>query len=195
MNPENDQVLPLQLFSELDNAEAKAIKSRLTVLINDSSVEATQAAAEFDAWLISEANRRLGIFLQRNGQDRYEVTADEKQRGIDSVRSIGPDTESHLNDLFEGIAKLCSSFAPFHPKQNLLLAFLEALGTLPPRQVPNVTPLWRLYDGNELSVPDHPGWEMMNLWPFGNPEEDVSRLLVSNFEHEAECKHHRLRLL
>lgn len=192
MDPQHDQVLPLQLVSEQDDAEARAIKSRLAVLVNlddPSNVGPTQAAAEFDGWLMSEANRRLDIFLQRQGQDRYDVTLEEKQRlGTDSVRSLGPDTEGHLNDLFEGLAKLASSFPPFHPKQDRLLDFLTALAALPPRQAPNVTPLWRLYDGDELRVPDHPGWEMMNLWPFGDPGEDVTRLLVSSFEHEAECE-------
>lgn len=187
---EGDKLLPLQLFTQDDDDDAIAIKSRLEAVIN-GSVTPTQAAIDFDAWLAHEAEQRLEAFQKRTGQDRYDLTAEEEERGIHSLRSIGPDPEGHINHLFEGIAKLCSSFPPFHAAQSLIIEFLEALRALPQHDVPTVTPIWRLYDGNtgELSVQDHPGWDMIRLWPFTDPDCALSNLVKSELRKESESKY------
>lgn len=187
---EGDKPLPLQLFTEDDDDDAIAIRSRLEALIN-GSVLPTQAAIDFDAWLVREAEQRLKAFQKRIGQDRYDLTAEEEERGVRSLRSIGPDPEGHINHLFEGIARLCSSFPPFHAAQSLLIEFLEALRALQQHDVPTVTPIWRLYDGNtgELSVQDHPGWDMIRLWPFTDPDGVLSNLVKSKLRKESESKY------
>lgn len=187
MSVDGDAPLPLQLVTDQDNADAIAIKARLEALVS-GSVTPPQAAVAFDAWVVSEAEHRLGLFKTRSGPDRYEPTTDEVARGIDSVRSIGPNPQGHISDLFEGIAKLCSSFPPFHATQDVVIHFIKALDALPARHVPNVTPAWRLYDGNtgELRTLDHPGWDTMELWAFRDPEGDLAGLVKDSFRNEAE---------
>lgn len=184
-----DKPLPLQLYTDNDNAETIAVKSRLESLVT-GDITPTRAALDFDSWVVNEAERRLEVFKGRNGQARYDPTPEEVARGIDNVRSIGPNPEGHINDISEGIAKLSSSFPPFHPSQDLIIEFLEALRGLPQHEAPNVTPIWRLYDGNtgELKIPDHPGWDIMKLWAFDDPESDLATLVKDRFREEAESK-------
>lgn len=182
-----DKPLPLQLFLDHDDAESVSVKSRLEALVT-GVVAPTRAAHDFDLWVVREAKLRLEIFKTRTGQARYGLTPEEVAQGIDGISSIGPDPYSPVNDIFEGIAKLCSSFPPFHPSLDLIVEFLETLMALPERTVPTITPYWRLYDGitGELAVPDHPGWDTTKLWAFSDSGSDVAMWARDRFREEAE---------
>ncbi|CAN8099974.1 unnamed protein product [Discula destructiva] len=178
---EDDQPLALQFPAVECDEEEESVKAHLQALLHGSTTP-SQAADDFNAWVVDKAEQRLHSFKTRTGQARYEGTPEEESRGIDDIRAVGPYPERLLNKLFEAIAKICSSFPPFHAGEDLILDFLNALRATPVQEVPHVTPTWRL----ESSGPDAPGWEVMKLWPFEDAEGDLANLTQSKFREEAE---------
>lgn len=183
MSVEDEKPLAVQFSTNDGDKKEGKVTSYLLALL-DGSTTCSQAAYDFNALVVGEANQRLSTFQRRIGRARYEVSAEEASRGIDDIRTIGPYPEGKINELFGEIAKICSSFPPCHATQNLLIDFLNALWAIPAQQVPHLTPIWRL----EESGSDAPGWNMMKLWPFEDAEGDLAYLIQSIFREEAESK-------
>lgn len=183
MSLKGDKPLALKLPTDDGDARTREVITRLQALLAGTTTP-SQAAHDLNAWVVREAEQRLPSFKTRTGQARYDVTPEESSRGIDDIRAVGPYPEGIVNRLFEAIAKICSSFPPFHPSQNLIIDFLKALRAIPVQEVPHVTPIWRL----NRSGPDAPGWDMMKLWPFEDEKEDLAGLTEPHFREEAESK-------
>ncbi|EGN96878.1 hypothetical protein SERLA73DRAFT_185094 [Serpula lacrymans var. lacrymans S7.3] len=150
----SDEPLDLQLFRDDDDEEDVLYKKRLFALMN-GNVTPSEAAAAFDAWVVDEANTRLKELMKR--PDPRNLTSEDEERGIVSMRAIAPNPSGNIELVFPSIAKLCSAFPPHHPGQDRIIQFLEALRAMPEHQVPEGVPA---EDRN-----DH--YEMTTLWPFG----------------------------
>ncbi|KAI8303328.1 hypothetical protein K4K61_007185 [Colletotrichum sp. SAR11_59] len=163
----DSRALSLNLFADDDDEEDILYKRKLQDLIN-GTVTPSEAAADFDAWVVQDANDRLKKLLKR--PDPRNLTPEEEAKGM-SLRAIAPNASGSIDLVFPTIAKLCSAFPPFHPGQNAIIQFLEALRALPEHQVP---------DG----IPDGEGDDshLIILWPFG---EDWMAL-TEIFRREAE---------
>ena len=143
--------LELRLFRDDDDEEDLLYKKKLYALVN-GDVTPSQAATDFDAWIVDEANIQLREFVKR--PDLENLTPEEKARGIVSLRALAPNPSGNIEMVFKSVARLCSAFPPYHPGQDRIIHFLEALRAMPEHQVP---------DG----VPKGDSYHMVTLWPFG----------------------------
>lgn len=143
--------LDLKLYEENDDEEDLLYKRKLYALVN-GDVTPAAAAADFDAWIVGDSNKRLNEF--KNRPDQNNLTAAEESRGIVSLRAVGPNPSGNIELVFWSLAKLCAAFSPYHTGQNNIIQFLEALRALPEHVVP------------EIVEQDGPIDEL-KLWPFG----------------------------
>ncbi|EQB57551.1 hypothetical protein CGLO_02308 [Colletotrichum gloeosporioides Cg-14] len=148
----DSRVLSLNLFTDDDDEEDILYKGKLQNLI-DGTVTPSEAADDFDAWVVRDANNRLKELLKR--PDPKNLTSEEEAKGM-SLRAIAPNASGSIDLVFPTIAKLCSAFPPFHPGQDAIVQFLEALRAMPKHQVPDGIP-----DGDEDDS------HLITLWPFG----------------------------
>ncbi|KAK1848591.1 hypothetical protein CCHR01_08789 [Colletotrichum chrysophilum] len=153
----DSRVLSLNLFADDDDEEDILYKRKLQNLI-DGTVTPSEAAADFDAWVVQDANNRLKQLLKKEA------------KGM-SLRAIAPNASGSIDLVFPTIAKLCSAFPPFHPGQDAIVQFLEALRAMPDHQVPDGIPNG---DGDDS--------HFITLWPFG----DDWMALTEIFRREAE---------
>ncbi|KAJ0273996.1 hypothetical protein COL940_009592 [Colletotrichum noveboracense] len=163
----DSRVLSLNLFADDDDEEDILYKRKLQNLI-DGTVTPSEAAADFDAWVVQDANNRLKQLLKR--PDPKNLTPEEEAKGM-SLRAIAPNASGSIDLEFPTIAKLCSAFPPFHPGQDAIVQFLEALRAMPDHQVPDGIPNG---DGDDS--------HFITLWPFG----DDWMALTEIFRREAE---------
>ncbi|KAJ0366987.1 hypothetical protein COL154_003496 [Colletotrichum chrysophilum] len=163
----DSRVLSLNLFADDDDEEDILYKRKLQNLI-DGTVTPSEAAADFDAWVVQDANNRLKQLLKR--PDPKNLTPEEEAKGM-SLRAIAPNASGSIDLVFPTIAKLCSAFPPFHPGQDAIVQFLEALRAMPDHQVPDGIPNG---DGDDS--------HFITLWPFG----DDWMALTEIFRREAE---------
>ncbi len=101
-------VLDLYLFRDDDDEEDLTCKRMLQALVH-CEVTPPQTAADFDSWVVQDANRRLAKLLQR--ADPRSLTAEEDQQGL-TLRAISPNASGKIELVFPMIAKLCSAFPP-----------------------------------------------------------------------------------
>ena len=146
--------LELRLFNDDDDEEDLLYKKKLYALVN-GDVTSSQAATDFDAWIVDEANTRLKEFMKR--PDLKNLTSEEEERGIVSLRALAPNPSGDIEMVFKSVARLCSAFPPYHPGQDRIIHFLEALRAVPEHQVPDGAP--------KGDSDDHD--QMITLWPFG----------------------------
>ena len=145
--------LDLQLFRDDDDEEDLLYKKKLQALVN-GEVTPSKAATDLDAWIVDDANERLKELMKR--PDPRNLTTEEEEQGM-SLRAITPNASGNIEMVFPSIAKLCSAFPPYHPGQDRIIQFLEALRAMPDHQVP---------DGIPAEDPDNDD-HMITLWPFG----------------------------
>jgi hypothetical protein len=151
--PSDTDLLDLQLFRDDDDEEDLAYKKRLHALVV-GDVTPLEAATDFDAWIVDEANARLKKLLKR--ADPTNLTPEEEEQGV-SLRSISPNASDYIEMAFRSIAHLLSAHPPNHLGQERIVQFMEALRSMPEHQV---------LDGiltRDLDNHDH----MITLWPFG----------------------------
>ena len=162
MNPDyseefEQKPLPWNLFRPDDTEEEILRKKRLAALVsNDNGITPNKAAIEFDAAVTSEANTRLQETMKR--PDPRNLTAEEEAQGIPSTRVFAPNPSGAIEDVFPWIARLCSAFPPYHPAQDRIIAFLEALRALPRHDVPDGVP------PEDCASEPYPS---ITLWPLG----------------------------
>ncbi|KAI1878250.1 uncharacterized protein JN550_000432 [Neoarthrinium moseri] len=152
-NDMNVKVFDLQLFIDDEDEEDIAYKQKLQSLVN-GTVTPSQAATGFDHWIVEGANNRLKWLEQR--VDPRSLTAEEEESGM-TMRVIAPNASGKIEMVFPTIARLSTAFPPFHPGQDAIVQFLEALRALPEHQVPDGIP------SEDPSSRDY----LMTLWPFG----------------------------
>jgi hypothetical protein len=148
------KALELRLFNDDDDEEDLLYKKKLYALVN-GDVTPSQAATDFDAWIVDEANTRLKEFMKR--PDIKNLTSEEEERGIVSLRALAPNPSGDIEMVFKSVARLCSAFPPYHPGQDRIIHFLEALRAVPEHQVPDGAP--------KGDSDDHD--QTITLWPFG----------------------------
>lgn len=182
MSFEDDKPLALQFPDIGDDEACRSVKSHLQKLLDGLTTPSETAQSLTDYIASLEFPQ---AFNSRTDAARHQVTSEVAFRGIDDIQTMDPYPEELINRLFEIITRLCSSFPPFHASQDLLLDLLKAFRDMPPQEVPHETPIWR----RELIGPIASEWEMMKLWPFGEAEADVVRLLEAMFHDEAESKY------
>ena len=168
--PSDAGPLALQLFRDDDDDEDVFYKKKLEALVN-GNVTPSQAASDFDAWIIDENNKRLAEFMKR--QNPRGPTPEEEEQDI-SPGGIMPNTSGYIGMVFPSIARLCSAFPPFHAGQDRIIQFLEALRAMPEHQAPDHNPSGG--PGDKV--------DMITLWPFG----DNWMALAEVFRREAEGK-------
>jgi len=151
--PSDSEPLDVQLFRDDDDDEDLVYKKKLHALVV-GDVTPSEAATDFDAWIVGESNMRLKELMKR--PDPRNLTPEEEEQGL-SLRALAPNASGYIEMVFPSIAKLLSAFPPFHPKQDSIIQFLEALRAMPEHQVPDGIPAGASNDG------DH----MITLWPFG----------------------------
>ena len=162
MNPDyfeefEPKPLPWNLFSPDDTEEEILRKERLAALVSDDNgITPNEAAIGFDAAVTSEANTRLQDTMKR--PDPRNLTTEEEAQGVPSTRVFAPNPSGAIEELFPWIARLCSAFPPYHPAQNRIVAFLEALRSLPRHDVPEGVP------PEDLASEPYPS---ITLWPLG----------------------------
>ena len=159
MNPEyseeyDQKPLPFKLFEDWDTEEVIQGKKRLEALVN-GDVTPRNAAIEFNTAVVQEADRRKEELLKR--PDPRNLTPEEEEHGIPSIRAIAPNPSGDLEELIQWIARLCSACPPYHPGQDGIIEFLEVLRDLPRREVPDGVPP----EGGS----DEP-YPTMTLWEF-----------------------------
>jgi hypothetical protein len=149
------ELLDLQLFRDDSDDEGQLCDGILHALVN-GNLTPSQAAANynFDARIINDANVRLEKLMKR--PDSRNLTPEEEERG-EIMRAIAPNSSGCIELAFQSITRLCSAFPPYHPGQDRILQFIEALRALPEHQVPVGVPAENSDD------PD----QMLTLWPFG----------------------------
>lgn len=150
----DEKPLDLQLFRDDDDNEDLFYKKRLHALVNGDVTPST-AAADFDAWIVDEANTRLKELMKR--PDPRNLTPEEEEQGV-SLRAVAPNPSGSIEMVFQSIARLCSAFPPYHPGQDRIIQFLEVLRAMPEHQVPDGVP------AEDPDDHDH----MVSLWPFGD---------------------------
>ncbi|KLU91502.1 hypothetical protein MAPG_10020, partial [Magnaporthiopsis poae ATCC 64411] len=160
-----------RLFDEDDDAEDLAYKRILDALLKGMSTPA-RAAADMDALVTTEANKRLETLKQRDPPLR--LTPEEEEQGL-TPRLVGPNPQRWMEMMTTTIAKICSAFPPAHPAQDALVDFLRELRDMPKHEVP---------DGDY----EDPGAVVVRprtftLWPFG---ETSVEYLAEKFRREAE---------
>ena len=148
-------VFESRLFEEDDDAEDLAYKRILDALLKGTSTPA-QAAADMDALVATDANKRLETLKQRDPPLR--LTVEEEEQGL-TARLVGPNPERWMEMMMTTIARICSAFPPAHPAQDALVDFLRELRDMPKHEVPDG-------DYGDLGgVVIHP--RTFTLWPFG----------------------------
>lgn len=148
------QPLDPKLFSDDDDEEEVFWKRKLEALIN-GDVTPSQAATDFDACVVEEATSRHIELLKR--PDPRNLTAEEEENGVPSMRAIAPNPSGNIELVFPWIARLCSAFPPNHEKQDRIIQFLEALRDMPEHEV---------LEGVPPEDPNEP-YDTTRLWPFG----------------------------
>lgn len=148
------QPLDPKLFRDNDDEEDIFWKQKLNALIN-GTVTPSEAATDYDSCVVEDANRRHAALLKR--PDPRNLTAEEEERDVPSMRAIAPNPSGDIQLLFPWIATLCSAFPPHHEKQTRIIRFLEALRDLPRRDV---------LDGVPPEDPNEP-YSTITLWPLG----------------------------
>lgn len=125
MDLNNNKLLPLQLFGETDSVKTIAIKSRLTVLAN-GGVTPIQAAADFDAWQVHEANRRLKTFMQRVGRDPEVVTTSIQRKKHEELTASAQSVltlKATLTNVLKALPGFALPFLHFIPSRTSSLSF------------------------------------------------------------------------
>lgn len=151
--PSEVEPLALQLFSDNDDEEDLMYKPILQALV-DHSVTPSEAAVQFDAWVVNESNRRLTELMKR---PEPTLSLEEEEKGM-HLRAILPNASGNIELAFSTIAKLLSSFPPYHAGQDRIIQFLESLRAMPEHQAPDGLP------SGDSSDSDH----LITLWPFGD---------------------------
>jgi Protein of unknown function (DUF3632) len=151
--PSDVEPLDLQLFRDDSDDEGQLCDGILHALVN-GNLTPSQAAANFDAWIVNDTNVRLEKLMKR--PDPRNLTPEEEERG-ESMRAIAPNPSGCIELAFQSITKLCSAFPPYHPGQDRILQFIKALRALPEHQVPAGVPAENSDDSDQ----------MLTLWPFG----------------------------
>lgn len=174
MNPEysddfEDKPLPLKLYSEYDDEEDLPIKKRLEALVN-GDMSPSQAAIDFDTTITEVTNRRQKEMMKR--PDPQALTPEERAQGA-NMYDLVPNPRLTIHTIFLSIARLCSAFPPYHPGQNQIVEFLEALRALPRHEV---------YTGCPSEDPNEP-YPTVLLWPLEGNWEAVAEL----FDYEITC--------
>lgn len=156
MNSQDPGLHPLdpKLFSDDDDEEDIFWKRKLEALIN-GDVTPSKAATDFDSSVVGEANTCHAELLKR--PDPRNLTADEEENGVPSMRAIAPNPSGSIELVFPWIATVCSAFPPHHEKQDRIIQFLESLRDMPRHDV---------YEGTPPEDPNGP-YTTTTLWPFG----------------------------
>jgi hypothetical protein len=162
MNP-----LPLQLFSEYDDEQDLMYKPILQALV-EGTMTPSKAASDIDAWVINDSNNRLDELMKR---PTPTLTSEEEETGM-HLREIMPNASGCIESVFRTLAKLCSSFPPYHDGQDRIVQFLEVLQAVPKHQVHD-----RVHS-EDSEDSDH----LITLWPLGDGKTDLNWL----FDREAD---------
>ncbi|KAL8364884.1 hypothetical protein RB595_003933 [Gaeumannomyces hyphopodioides] len=160
------------LFDEDDDAEDLAYKRILDALLKQTATP-SQAAADMDALVVGEANKRLEALEQRTPP--FQLTSAEQEQGL-TPRLVGPNPQMWMEMMITSIAKVCSAFPPAHLTQHALAEFLRELRDMPKHDVPSGD-----YTAEDQGPVVRPC--TFTLWPFG---ETSVGYLAEKFRKEAE---------
>lgn len=152
----NQEQLDLKFFNKSDDEEDLLFKRKLYALVN-GDVTPTDAALDFDICIVERANGRLEKFRKRPLAYQNDLTPEEINQGIPSLRAVGANPSGDIELSFQFIASLCAAFSPYRAGQNRIIQFMEALRDLPEHKVPNII-------SREAGDPI----DDIELWPFGD---------------------------
>ncbi|KAI1394268.1 uncharacterized protein F4822DRAFT_424747 [Hypoxylon trugodes] len=158
-NDLGDEPLDLQIFADEDDADDKTYKQILLALVS-GELSPHAVAADFDAWVVRESNRRLKLLMER--PDPKGLTPQEESSGM-TMRMISPDASGYIEEAFSAIARLFSAFPPNHPGQDRIILFIEALSAMPEHRAPD-------------AIPDSSNDGYITLWPFGGNWQALAEL-------------------
>lgn len=164
-----DKPLPLKLYSEHDDEEDLPIKKKLEALVNGDT-SPSQTAIDFDTAITEVTNQKQKEVMKR--PDQQALTPEERAQGI-NMYDLVPNPRLAIHTIFLSLARLCSAFPPYHPGQNRIVEFLEALRGLPRHEA---------YTGCPSEDPNEP-YPTVLLWPLGGDWEGVAVL----FDYEITC--------
>ena len=147
-----------------------SIKKKLEALVNGDT-HPSQTAIDLDTTITEETNRKQRAIMER--PDKQALTPEERAQGI-NMYDLVPNPRSAIHTVFLSIARLCSAFPPYHPGQNRIVEFLQALRALPRHEV---------YTGCPSEDPNEP-YPTVLLWPL---EEGNWEAVAELFDYEITC--------
>ncbi|PYI11783.1 hypothetical protein BO78DRAFT_425671 [Aspergillus sclerotiicarbonarius CBS 121057] len=171
-NPEyseeyEDKPLPLKLYDKWDDEDDLILKHKLEALIN-GNITPDQAAIDLDTIITNDMNQKHEALMKR--PDPRNPTPEEEAQGA-NMYCIMPHPRRWIEPLFHAIARLCSSFPPYHPGQTRIIDCLKALKALPRHD---------LYSGLPPEDPNEP-YRTVTLWPIEGNWEAVAEIF--DYEH------------
>lgn len=125
---------------------------------------------------MQEANWRKEELLKR--PDPRNLTPEEEEQGIPSMRAIAPNPSGDLEKLIQWIARLCSACPPYHPGHDQIIEFLKIPRDLPRQEVPDgVLP----EEGSDEPYPTMTLWAFESWgWPTETFRVEESGMLLFN---------------
>ncbi|KAI6087577.1 hypothetical protein F4821DRAFT_236135 [Hypoxylon rubiginosum] len=130
MAAQQDEPRPLVLeLYEDDEPMNQFCKGVMQSLANGSGTP-SQAATDFDAWVVNESSRRLRKHLEQPEHI-------QKSEDGSVLRTCTPNASGYVDHFFQAFPSLCSVFSPYHAGQTRVIQFLEALMAMPEHQAPD----------------------------------------------------------
>ncbi|PYI24822.1 hypothetical protein BO99DRAFT_439067 [Aspergillus violaceofuscus CBS 115571] len=148
-NPGFDSVLDLNLLEDWDDEEGIWYKKLLISLVNGET-SPTQAATEIDTYITREPNERYELhraYTYHRDQIPPHTVLNEDPLTVrmegsteEEVTIGAPAPGAHFEMVVRWITRLASAFPPEHVGQDRIVAFLEALRTLPRHGIHIINP-------------------------------------------------------